>query len=167
MALTGTVNHASMRRKSTGLRVLRNKQRYAGRRAILDGFPVEPHPFSLDEVRAYFSGDVIQCLLCGKKYRMLGVHLKRVHEVWADDYKAMYGLSWRRGLTSEDCHRVIGDVVLKRLEERGNPSHAITPEEQKTKQRPMTLANKQMNSLKIKMFNASKKQPASLAKCPS
>ena len=155
MALTGTVNHASMRRKSTGLRVLRNKQRYAGRRAILDGFPVEPHPFSLDEVRAYFTGDVIQCLLCGKKYRKLGIHLTKVHEVAVDDYKAMYGLSWRRGLTSEDCHRVIGDVALRRIEERGSPTHVITPEEQRRKKRPMTLANRQMSSLRIKIVNAS------------
>jgi hypothetical protein len=133
-----------MRRKSTGRFVLRNIQRRAGRRQILDGFPVTPRNLSLEEITAYFSGDVIQCLLCGKKYKSLGVHIKSIHELSQDEYKEMYGLFWRRGLTSKDCHEAISDIVSKRIEENGPPIHRITLEEQRKKHRPMTSAHREM-----------------------
>ena len=143
MTWNGTPTPA-MRRKSTGRFVLRNKQRCAGRRQILDGFPVAPHDLSLGEITAYFSGDVIQCLLCGKKYKSLGVHIKSIHELTQDEYKKMYGLFWRRGLTSKDCHETISDIVSKRIEENGLPPHRITLEEQRKKHRPMTSAHREM-----------------------
>jgi hypothetical protein len=35
--------------------------------------------------------------MCGRVFRMLATHIWRTHEVWADEYRAYFGLSnyWR------------------------------------------------------------------------
>ena len=158
MTWNGTPTPA-IRRKSNGRFVLRNTQRKKGRRQVLDGFPVEPHDFSLEEIRAYFSGDVIQCLLCGKKYQSLGVHLKKIHELSQDEYKKMYGFFWRRGLTSKKCHEIISEIVNNRIEENGPPIHRITLQEQRKKHRPMTTAHKQLILNNLHNKNDTPKEP--------
>ena len=50
------------------------------------------------EIETYLSGDKIQCLLCGKKFKMLGPHLNQTHEITADEYRDIYGLPYGRGL---------------------------------------------------------------------
>lgn len=101
---TGSVSPV-MRQKAKGIRPARNKARRAARRVVLPGYPVEPRPFTLIEVRDYFAGDKIVCLRCGKAYKRLAVHLQNIHGMTEEDYKGMYGLPWRRGLTSDASHR--------------------------------------------------------------
>lgn len=91
-----------MRQKAKGTRPLRNKERMMARRHVLRGYPIEARPFTLDEIKDYFSGDRITCLLCGKSFRGLGMHLPQMHSVTGDEYRKMYGLPWRRGLSCED-----------------------------------------------------------------
>jgi hypothetical protein len=91
-----------MRQKAKGTRPLRNKMRALVRRKAYAGFPISPRPFTADEVDAYFSGDTITCLLCGRGLRRLASHLPAIHQVSEDDYRKMYGLPWSRGLTSAD-----------------------------------------------------------------
>jgi hypothetical protein len=52
------------------------------------------------EVRRYFGGKTIKCLLCGKRFGRLSFHLAAKHDVTTDQYKDRFGLPWSRGLTS-------------------------------------------------------------------
>jgi hypothetical protein len=52
------------------------------------------------EIDLYFSGDAIQCLLCGQLFRRLAYHIAAKHDLTAADYKRRFGLPWTRGLTS-------------------------------------------------------------------
>ena len=71
----------------------------------LPGYP-RPRPLTLpDEVRAYFAGDEIVCLLCGKGMQRLAPHLRRRHHLSVAAYRARYGLPWGRGLVSEPSRR--------------------------------------------------------------
>jgi ROS/MUCR transcriptional regulator protein len=52
------------------------------------------------EIESYFSGDTIECLLCGRYFKRLQSHLVAKHHMSADAYKKRFGLPWTRGLTS-------------------------------------------------------------------
>lgn len=71
---------------------------------------------TLEEIRAYYSGDAIVCMRCGKSYRNLGVHLKAIHAMTVDDYKEMYGLPWSRGLSCDESRILRRDGLLARLD---------------------------------------------------
>lgn len=106
-----------IRLKARGRLPLRNRQKAANRRAALPGYPVDPKPFTLEEVRAYFSGDRITCLRCGKSYRRLAIHLPRIHALSEDEYRSMYGLPWRRGLTCDASHAAYSAATKQRIAE--------------------------------------------------
>ncbi len=113
--LTGHVSPV-MRQKAKGSRPKRNAERRAARRLVLPGFPMKPQKFSWTEVKQYFSGDRIQCLVCGKTYRRLGGHLA-VHSLTEDDYRELYGLPWRRGLCGTDAFVAYSIAIKHRIEE--------------------------------------------------
>jgi hypothetical protein len=52
------------------------------------------------DIERYFSGDTIECLICGRHFKRLQTHLAAKHGMTADDYKSRFGLPWTRGLTS-------------------------------------------------------------------
>jgi ROS/MUCR transcriptional regulator protein len=52
------------------------------------------------DIERYFSGDTIECLICGRHLKRLQTHLAAKHGMAADDYKKRFGLPWTRGLTS-------------------------------------------------------------------
>ncbi len=91
--------------------VKRNTERAAGRRKVLPGFPVTRQFETLEEINQYLSGDTITCLLCGKEYRRLANHITAIHGISVEDYKIRYGLPWRRGLTSQACHKAYADAL--------------------------------------------------------
>jgi hypothetical protein len=83
----------------------RNAERRASRRFVKAGFPVA-EPFTCrEEVDSYLAHDPdkITCLLCGKLYRKLGLHLHTIHGLSVDDYKLHYGIPAGRSLTSDEC----------------------------------------------------------------
>lgn len=132
--LTGKVGPFIRPKARSGRRPKRNLERREKRRRVLAGYPVEPRQFDASEVAAYFSGDRITCLLCGKTYRSLGVHLKHIHAMDEDAYRERYGLPYRRGLTSNaahDCYaQSISEDRIERLkllgdENRGKAVEAI------------------------------------------
>jgi len=43
-----------------------------------------------------------ECHICGRVFRMLATHVWRTHQVWADEYRAYFGLSAKRGLVGTD-----------------------------------------------------------------
>lgn len=60
-----------------------------------------PPPFQRRrEVERYFSGDTIECLICGRNFQRLQTHLAAKHGMTADEYKSRFGLPWARGLLS-------------------------------------------------------------------
>ncbi len=74
-------------------------------RRIMPGFPWEGKFQTREEIDDYFSDDQIQCLLCGKWYKVINyAHLSRIHDTTVDEYKERYGLPWSRGLTGESIH---------------------------------------------------------------
>jgi hypothetical protein len=52
------------------------------------------------DIERYFSGDTIECLICGRHFKRLQTHLAAKHDMAADEYKKRFGLPWTRGLTS-------------------------------------------------------------------
>ncbi len=76
-------------------------------RGILPGFPKKGKFQTIEEINAYFSGDKIQCLRCGKWFKAItGNHLLCKHQITIEEYKEMYGLPWVRGLCSEPTREI-------------------------------------------------------------
>lgn len=57
-----------------------------------------------DQVEQYFGAEKIRCLLCGKHFMRLSMHLAAKHSITTDQYKGRFGLPWTRGLTSAQSH---------------------------------------------------------------
>lgn len=76
--------------------------RRAARRKVEDGFPILTPFKSIDDVRHYLGGDRVICLLCGRAFRNLGIHLKHLHGMDADAYREKYRIPWTYGLVCEE-----------------------------------------------------------------
>jgi hypothetical protein len=76
------------------------KKRKRECRRVLEGYPWGGKFQTKEEIEDYFSGNTVQCLLCGKRYKELTTHLRRIHNTSADGYKRRYGLPWSQGLGS-------------------------------------------------------------------
>jgi hypothetical protein len=71
------------------------------RRRVMPGYP-KSEPFLTPEaLAAYFAADRVTCLLCGKSYRALGVHVLTIHHMEPDDYRSKFGIPWTYGLNGE------------------------------------------------------------------
>jgi hypothetical protein len=102
----------------------RAKNRRLLRRKILPGFPVTTPFGSIKEVREYLSGDRITCLLCGKSYKKLGAHLRRIHGLTPDGYKEQFKIPWTYSLACEDTkdkHRRLLAARMEQCESWGMP----------------------------------------------
>lgn len=55
---------------------------------------------SKKDVEEYFSGDRIQCLICGKWYKALVSHIT-MHGISVDEYRDRFNIPWGRGLVSQ------------------------------------------------------------------
>jgi hypothetical protein len=67
--------------------------------------PTNQPPFQTrQEIERYFSGKTIKCLLCGRRFRRLGVHITAKHDMSVNEYRSSFGLPWTRGLTSATSH---------------------------------------------------------------
>ena len=83
---------------------LRAQAKRRARRITRPGFP-KTEPFRTNaEIDHYFSGEVIECLLCGRLLKRLARHLPRIHGIGEDAYRKRFGLPWRRGLTGSLTH---------------------------------------------------------------
>lgn len=85
-------------------------------------FPWNGRFTTAEQIEDYFSGeDRIQCLLCGKWRRALAGHLNFVHGVSPDEYRARYGLPWRRGLVCKHVSRKLSRVMTTRIKNGFKP----------------------------------------------
>ena len=92
-----------------------SQNRFNATRRILRGFPAQFKFRTAEDINRYFSGDRIQCLLCGKWYVMLGKHILNIHGVTVDQYKKKYGLPWGRGLVAKDTETKMSENCKRRM----------------------------------------------------
>jgi predicted transcriptional regulator len=93
----------------------KNKHKYMRRRRTSPGYPVQPRKFTYDEIKAYQSTDKITCLLCGNQLETLAKHLRYVHNISITEYKDMYGLPNKRGLSGKTARRNYAKAQLNKL----------------------------------------------------
>jgi predicted transcriptional regulator len=61
----------------------------------------ERSPFQTrEQVDEYLSGETVECLICGRRFNGLHMHLKFKHGIRDDDYRQRYGIPLSRSLTS-------------------------------------------------------------------
>lgn len=97
--------HAPARHRQSGSTM---QKKFSGRfsrweaaREVLPGYPWDGR-FTYLEAKAYLDHIELTCLLCGKPYRNLGIHLTRIHQVHNKDYKRRYGLLLLSALTGTE-----------------------------------------------------------------
>lgn len=122
---------------------LRAQQRATTRRKVLPGYPVEIPFQSIEEVREYFSGDYIDCLICGRTFKALARHLEKIHGVTCDEYRSAYKIPWTYGLISEQARQLASKVMKKRMEEGYKP-----PEQRGSAHKQMISVKKRINPFK-------------------
>jgi hypothetical protein len=100
----------------------------AARRKVSPGFP-RHEPFKdRSEVKAYFAEEKITCLLCGRRLRSLGSHLRKIHDTSDDAYRQRYAIPWKRGLVSELSRAAYSQsITLKRREAASARLTALRP----------------------------------------
>ncbi len=91
------------------------------RRKVLPGFPGQGKFQTKQKIDDYFSGDRLQCLLCGKWFQRLPTHLDMIHGIGVDEYREMYGLPWKRGLCGEELSGKLSAAMKKRHENGFRP----------------------------------------------
>ena len=85
-----------------------------------------------EEISKYFDGDKIQCLICGKWFKMLSVHLNKAHNMSVDQYKKQFGLPWTKGLCGSATRNKYRDNA-ERLRAEGLLLTGIISEEHEKK----------------------------------
>jgi len=80
-------------------------------------------------------GQRVECHICGRWYRMLGIHVRRTHGMLPDDYKRAFGLRVSVGLDApivREERRIRGVPLLTPYQELGRESLArMTTEERR------------------------------------
>lgn len=91
-----TYIYTSARHRRSGTTMQKSKSRgdmakYVAARQVMSGFPAAG--FSRPEdIEAYISGDTLTCLLCGKEYRGLLIHVRGLHQMAPDDYRMQFNI---------------------------------------------------------------------------
>jgi hypothetical protein len=116
---TSKGGEASLAKIQTG-----GARKRAARRVVSPGFP-RAKPFAdRSEVEAYFADEKITCLLCGRRLRSLGSHLRKIHDTSDDEYRKRYGIPWKRGLVPESSHAAYSNALT--IERRKAASARLT-----------------------------------------
>ena len=73
---------------------------------------------SKKEIDLYFSGNWIECLLCGQRLKAVGGKHLKTHGVTVDAYKTMFGLPATRGLVCKETSDRQRDALVIRRKKR-------------------------------------------------
>lgn len=106
---------AKSRRSGTAMQKMPlrgSMQRALKAREVLSGYPRQEPFETREEIEQYLCGDEIQCLLCGRPFKNLGIHLKRIHQTDANDYRIKYNMPQYYGL--------VGRATSERMTENSN-----------------------------------------------
>ena len=82
----------------------------------------------------YFSGDKIECLLCGRLLKSIGGQHLKSHGTTVLKYKKNFGLPMGLGLVSEKTRETQRISLLKRIHEKKELSLQMTPDRMKKAQ---------------------------------
>ena len=67
----------------------------------LPGYPWNGIFSSFEELKEYFNEDRLTCLLCGRDYGNLGIHISQGHGTTMDEYRQQFGIPWTYGLAGK------------------------------------------------------------------
>lgn len=127
----------------------RTQRRFIARRRKKPGYPWDGKFTTNEELEAYFSGDRIICLQCGRYFRKIGgAHLERLHNMTPDDYRAKYSIPWRKGLVSDESAGAYSAAVKTRLQDEEKLQRL---REIASAARPLIDASKQRKRVKATM----------------
>ena len=127
---------AKHRRSGSAMQKMKGRgatKRFLSSRMIKTGYPLQTQFTNREEIEEYLSGDRVTCLLCGKDYKDVGLHIK-VHGTNIDDYKYRYGIPQR--------YSIMGKATLNLKEQNGAPhlkAYVGTKHLQKTLRKPRRL----------------------------
>jgi hypothetical protein len=91
-------------------------------RKALSGYPKTLRFENKEDIRKYLDNEKLVCLLCGKSYRFLTLHLV-VHGHNADSYKEIYGIDNNQGLVGSEIRKKMQKKTIER--NRGDLGDAI------------------------------------------
>ena len=105
----------------------RAQRAHRSRRAVRPGFPRHEAFATAGAARAYLDQDTLQCLLCGRSLKKIGLHLQRIHGVSVEWYQMRYHLPLRVGLCgvpTREAHR----AACTLQDEGGSPTPELRAE---------------------------------------
>ena len=95
----------------------KNLRRRLARRIVLKGYP-KIGPFeTMEQIEHYLKGapDGHTCLICGRVYRALGIHLALLHSIDLDEYRDQYRLPRSFGLACEESKALYRGSLEERI----------------------------------------------------
>lgn len=108
--------HSTAKHRRSGTTLQKHKwrgslSREERTREVLPGFPWEGTFETRLQVEEYLSEDEVVCLMCGKLYKNLGIHTKRIHNLDAHDYRIRYNIPQRYALQGKATNALVRDRV--------------------------------------------------------
>jgi len=92
----------------------------------LPGYPWNGIFSSFEELKEYFNKDRLTCLLCGRNYGNLGIHISQGHGTTMDEYRQQFGIPWTYGLAGK-IFRDKSSKHITALRETGKVPYSPSP----------------------------------------
>ena len=92
----------------------------------LPGYPWNGKFSSFEELKEYFNKDRLTCLLCGRDYGNLGIHISQGHGITMDEYRQQFGIPWTYGLAGK-IFRDKSSKHITALRETGKVPYSPSP----------------------------------------
>ena len=124
-------------------------------RRILFGYPLSSRDLTDKEIKHYLKQEQITCLLCGKDYKNLALHLP-VHEITPDMYRKRYGLPYSIALCSAGLSEQKRKEMLEKLDrtDKGGlkpiKTGEIRPKKKKDRISAVAIRKRKENMLKAR-----------------
>ncbi len=94
------------------------------------GFPWKGKFTQVKQIKEYFDHEKLQCLLCGREYHNLGLHITGGHKISHDEYKDRFGIPWSYGLAGMNF-KTGASKRLKKLRKLGKIAQSPSKEHMK------------------------------------
>ena len=95
--------------------------------AASPGFPWRGKFSKVEELKEYLDHDRLTCLLCGRNYINLGLHISAAHKISMDEYREQFGIPWTYGLAGK-TFRARASKNVKDMRKSGKWASAPTKE---------------------------------------
>lgn len=91
------------------------------------GYPWKDRFTTVEELKEYFDHEKLTCLLCGREFHNLGLHVSTTHQMHKDDYKERFGIPWSYGLAGKKF-KAHGSKHFKEMRKTGKIAKAPSKE---------------------------------------